>query len=139
MDYSEKCELTLVQSARSGDTVLANKVELIEEVQVKEMDRLTVVNKNLENKLSDLAGMMKTLLSQAQEKPPMKVETNRGYDSTGHTHVQKWGRSPGNEKCLFCGKEGHYQPECEELKAHVRIGNVRMMDNKVCLPDGAFR
>src|SRR5277367_1550448 len=135
---SEKRELTLVQMARGGDTVLANKIELIEETQAKEMDRLTVANKSLESKISDLAGMMKTLLSQAQEKPPVKVETNRGYNSTGHTHVQKWGRSPGNEKCFFCGKEGHYQPECEELKPHVRIGNVRMIDNKVRLPDGVL-
>ena len=135
---SEKRELTLVQSTRSGDMSLANKIELIEETQAKETDRLTVVNKNLESKLSDLAGMMKTLLTQGQEKPSVKVEMNRGYDSTGHPHIQKWGRSQGNEKCFFCGKEGHYQPDCEELKAHVRIGNVRMMDNKVRLPDGAL-
>jgi hypothetical protein len=116
---------------------LSNKIELIEETQAKEMDRLTVSNKSLESKISDLAGMMKTLLSQAQEKSPVK-EMNRGYDSSGHSHVQKWGRSPGNEKCFFCGKEGHYQPECDELKSHIRIGNVRMIDNKVRLPDGAL-
>src|SRR5277367_149697 len=102
---SEKRELTLVQSARGGDIALANKIELIEEMQPKEMDRLTVANKSLESKISDLAGMMKTLLSQAQEKPPVKVETNRGYDSTGHTHVQKWGRSPGNENVSFVEKK----------------------------------
>src|SRR5277367_1225578 len=102
---SEKRELTLVQTARGGDTVLSNKIELIEETQAKKMDRLTVSNKSLESKISDLAGMMKTLLSQAQEKPPVKVETNRGYDSTGHAHVQKWGRSPGNENVSFVEKK----------------------------------
>ena len=47
---SEKRELTLVQTARGGDTVLSNKIELIEETQAKEMDRLTVSNKSLESK-----------------------------------------------------------------------------------------
>src|SRR5271156_5358863 len=89
---------------RGGDMSLANKIELIEETQAQETDRLTVVNKNLESKLSDLAGIMKTLLAQGQEKPPVKVEMNRRYNPTGHPHVQKWGRSQGNEKMFLLWK-----------------------------------
>ena len=58
---------SLVQASSGESSALANRLESIEEHQALEKDQLDVLNKQWGTKLGNIEGLMKTLLSQAQE------------------------------------------------------------------------
>jgi hypothetical protein len=134
----------LVQASSGESPALATKLETLEEAQALEKDRLDVVNKQWSAKLESIEGLMKTLLSQAQEKPSSNFVQNVGMGSRMGNQAEPPGRgfktfSSGSDfLCFGCGLSGHFQNECERVKALLAKGLiVHNRDGRVCLPDGS--
>ena len=104
----------------TGDSLtLVSKIESIEEHQALEKDCLDVVNKQWGAKLEAIEGLIKTLLSQAQEKPLSAFVQNLGMGNRSGNNSELPGRplknfSSGAELIRFvCGESGHFQNNCE--------------------------
>ena len=76
--------------------MLVSKIESIEEHQALEKDCLDVVNKQWGAKLEAIEGLIKTLLSQAQEKPLLAFVQNLGMGYRSGNNSELLGRSLKN-------------------------------------------
>ena len=104
---------SLVQVTGDSST-LVSKIESIEEHQALEKDHLDVVNKQWGAKLEAIEGLIKTLLSQAQEKPSLAFVQNMGMRYRSGNNFELLGRllksfSSSTELiCFRCGESGHF-------------------------------
>ena len=109
---------SLVQVTGDSST-LVGKIESIEEHQALEKDCLDVVHKQWGAKLETIEGLIKMLLSQAQEKPLLAFVQNLGTGYRSGNNSEPPGRplknfSSGMELiCFRCGESGHFQNNCE--------------------------
>ena len=127
---------------------LQQKLEAAEEAAALEKDKLVLAKNNLESKVMELEAMMKTILTQNQRYQGMAnapvVDRNKPYDPNSGVllgqpgSMPKWGKSMDNEKCFYCGRMGHFQADCEELKGQLRAGNLKLNpEGKLRLKDGS--
>ena len=99
--------------------MLVSKIESIEEHQALEKDHSDVVNKQWGTKPEAIEGLIKTLLSQAQEKPSLAFVQNLGMGYRSGNNSELLERplrnfSSGTELiCFRCGESGHFQNNCE--------------------------
>ena len=134
----------LVQASPGDSLSLVNKLESLEENQALEKDRLNAVNKQWGVKLDALEVMMKTILSQSQEKPSSSFVQNVGTGSRVGGPTEASGRvlknfsSNNDYMCFGCGENGHFQNNCEKVKSLIVKGAiVHNREGRVCLPDGS--
>ena len=104
----------------TGDSsMLVSRIKSIEEHQALEKDCLDVVNKQWGAKLEAIEGLIKMLLSQAQEKPSSAFVQNLEMGYRSGNNSEPLGRplknfSSGAELiCFGCGESGHFQNNCE--------------------------
>ena len=91
MSQAPKRGSSLVQV--TGDSLtLVSKIESIEEHQALEKDHLDVVNKQWAAKLEAIEGLIKTLLSQAQEKLLLAFVQNLGMGYRSGNNSEPLGR-----------------------------------------------
>ena len=134
----------LVQASSGESSILATKLETIEETQALEKDRLDVANKQLGAKLENIECLLKTFMSQAQEKPSSGFVQNIGMGNRMGNQGEVPGRafksfSNGTDFiCFGCGESGHFQNDCGRVKALIAKGAiVHNREGRVCLPDGS--
>ena len=112
---------SLVQATAGKSLALANKLESIEEHQALEKDCLDVANKQWGTKLEAIKGLIKMLLSQAQEKPSSTFVQNMGpgYRSGNNTELpgRPFGSFSSGMKliCFRCGESRHFQNRVKSL------------------------
>ena len=138
---------SLVQSSSSGmePSNFSNKLEILEESQALEKDRLDAVNKQWGARFDGLENMIKSLLTQSQEKPSSTFIQSVGQGGGSHPHSENVpvrgnkNSSNGSEIiCYGCGVPGHFQNNCERVKGLVQSGAIIYnRDGRVCLPDGS--
>lgn len=137
----------LLNQPASETKVLSVKLEELEGAQARERDRVGVLNKSMESKMSEIETMIKSLLTQSQsaaKSGSCKGDCNgngcKTHESSGTLAPQRWGRSTmDREKCFYCGGMGHFQADCDELKDQVRSGNLKVNpEGKLRLRDGSF-
>jgi hypothetical protein len=135
--------LTLVQTTSSETSALATKLESLEEHQALEKDCLDVMNKQWSAKLESIEGLVKTLLSQAHEKPSLSFVQNIGMGNCSN-HMEAPGRvitnfsSKTDYICFECGESCHFQNNCKHVKALIaKEAIIYNHDGRVCLPDGS--
>jgi hypothetical protein len=126
---------------------LNQKLEELENIQAQERDKLDISNKNLNQRFSDLEGMMKTLLAQVGGGANGRKDTVKQYDPNSGVKlgtpgtIPRWGnngRSNQPSKCYYCGGD-HFVPECDEAKEDVRAGLVKWnTEGKLRLSDGSY-
>jgi hypothetical protein len=120
-------------------------LESLEETQALEKDRLNAVSKQWGAKLESLESLMKTFISQNQEKPVTGFIQNvgNGWNRSGVQNDEpgKNFRNMSNNSdfiCFGCGESGHFQNICERVKALIAKGSIiRNREGRVCLPDGS--
>ena len=124
---------------------LVSKIESIEEHQALEKYCLHVVNKQWGAKLEAIEGLIKTLLSQAQEKPSSAFVQNMGTGYSSGNNSELLGRplenflSGAELICFRCGESGCFQNNCEQVKALFTKGAiVHNKKRRVCLLDGLW-
>ena len=113
---------TSVQTTSGETSALASKVESLEEHQALDKNCLDVVNKQWSAKLENIEGLIKTLLSQAQDKPLLSFIQNisTGIHSSQTEAPGRVGKnfSSGTDYiCFGCGETSHFQNNCECIKA----------------------
>lgn len=126
---------------------LAQKMEELENIQAQERDKLEISSKQLDQRYSDLEGMMKILLAQGQSSTNGKRDGVKQYDPNSGIKlgtpgsIPKWGgsgRSSQLSKCYYCGGD-HFVPECDEAKEDVKSGLVKWnAEGKLRLSDGSY-
>jgi len=142
---SDERGVFLLSQPVSEAKVLTEKIEELEGVQALERDRLASMNKTIESRFGGLEDLMKALLaknqahvSQSQCKGDCKGNGCKTHEASS-SPMQKWGKSMEQEKCFYCGRMGHFQADCEELKEQLRVGNLKVNhEGKLRLRDGAF-
>ena len=135
---------SLVQVTGDSSTLIS-KIESVVEHQALEKDHLDVVNKQWGAKLEAIEGLIKMLLSQAQEKPLSAFVQNLGMGYRSGNNFEPPGRPLKNFSCgaelicVRCGESGHFQNNCEQVKALFTKGAiVHNKEGRVCLPDGLW-
>jgi hypothetical protein len=93
--------------------------------------------------------MMKSLLAQVQSNGAsgMRREQVKQYDPNSGIKlgtpgsIPKWGnnnRTNESSTCFYCGRRGHFVPDCEEAKDDVQAGLVRLnAEGKLRMGDGS--
>ena len=121
----------------TGDSsMLVSKIESIEEHQVLEKDHLDVVNKQWGAMLEAIEGLIQMLLSQTHEKPSLAFVQNLGIGYRSGNNSELPGRplknfSSGPELiCSGCGESGHFQNNCERVKALFTKGAIVSKHNE---------
>ena len=135
---------SLVQNTFGGTSDLASRLESIEGNQALEKDKADAQNKQLGARLESIEGLIKTVLSTNQEKPPASFVQHVGQGSkteNRNEEAQKTFKSFSNSSeltCFGCGSVDHFQNNCERVKAlFARGAIVRNREGRVCLPDGS--
>jgi len=130
---------TMVQS--SEDKSGTSGKDLLEETRAKEMDRLTIENKQLFSKVKEMDEMLKSLLAPKQERPATTlIQSSATLNETnGQLGVtQRWVKSAQPEGCFGCGEKDHFQNKCEKVKQQIQIGNLILdAEGRIKLPDGS--
>lgn len=130
----------------SENKALAEKLNELEGEQALDKDRLVSLGKTLEAKIGGIEDLIKNLV---KSKSDHEAQNNcKGDCKGGNDHIheansapaQRWGgKSYENEKCFWCGLFGHFQADCEDLKAQLRLGTVKMNhEGKLRMKDGSF-
>ena len=103
------------------------------------------MNKQRGAKLKAIEGLIKTLLSQAQEKLLSAFVQNLGMGYRSGNNSEPPGRPLKNFLCgtelicFGCGESGHFWNNCEQIKALFTKGAiVHNKEGGVCLPDGLW-
>ena len=127
---------------------LSRRLQELENAKAAETDAFLNMAKNIDTKISALVeDKMKAMLAltQSPEKSTSK-QSGASFENSPNGFLgkpgsmPKWNRSAENDKCFYCGIKGHFVPECEELKAEVRAGNVKVhTDGKLRMSDGVTR
>ena len=120
---------SLVQVTGESST-LVSKIEGIEEHQALEKDCLDMVNEQWGAKLEAIEGLIKMLLSQAQEKLSSAFVQNLGMGYRSGNNPEPSGRplknfSSGAELiCFGCGESGHFQNTVRDktIQMFVKVG-----------------
>lgn len=135
---------SLVQTSTEESTAWATKFESLEETQALEKDRLDSVNKQWGARFDGIESLIKTLVSQSQEKPASSFIQNVGpgnkYGNQGEPAGKVYKNlSNGSDLiCFGCGENGHFQNNCDRIKALLKNGAiVYNREGRVCLPDGS--
>ena len=108
-----------MQAAAGESLALPNKLESIEEHQALEKDCLDVANKQWGTKLEATEGLIKMLLSQAQEKPSLTFVQSMGPRYRSGDDTELLGRPfksfSSDMELIFsgCGEGSHFQNKCE--------------------------
>jgi hypothetical protein len=96
----------------------------------------------MDAKLEAIEAMIKNLVSQVPEKPSSSFVQNIGTGRYGMPNdtAGKPLKSPFNATdymCFGCGESGHFQNNCEKVKALIQKGAVILnREGRICLPDG---
>ena len=128
--------------------MLAHRIEELENARAAEVDKFLDIEKVMETKINEqVESKMKTMLALAHT--PEKQQSKQNGSSFKNSpngflgkpgSMPKWNRSIENEKCFYCGNKGHFVPNCEELKAEIQIGNIKVhTDGKLRLSDGVTK
>lgn len=129
----------------SESTSVTTKLESLEETQALEKDRLDAVNKQWGARFEGLETMMKSLLTQSQEKTVASFVQNVGQGGGNFPHTESMANrgfrnftNTSGYNCFGCGDHGHFQNDCEKIKNLIRTGAIRYNgEGRVCLPDGS--
>ena len=135
---------TLIQNTLGGTSDLASRLESIEGNQALEKDKADAQNKQLGARLESIEGLIKTVLSDNQGKPSASFVQHVGQSSRTENRSEeppKTFKSFSNISeitCFGCGEIGHFQSNCERVKALLAKGAIaRNREGRVCLPDGS--
>ena len=143
MHKTEERGVLLYTQPVAENRALSDKLSELEGEQALEKDRLVSLGKTLEARMGGIEELIKSLMKLSKENEVCKGDCKSGNCKThdvSSNPIQKWGsKSMENEKCFWCGKFGHFQADCDDLKHQVRLGNVKLNpEGKLRLKDGNF-
>jgi len=140
--FAQEKESTMIQTSSKDSSALTNKIESIEEAQALQKDKQEIASKHMDAKLEAIETMIKNFVSQVQEKPSSSFVQNVGPAKYGMPNdtAGKSFKSPFNHAdymCFGCGENGHFQNNCEKVKALIQKGAIiQNREGRICLPDG---